>query len=451
MKHSMDMTTGNLFTKILFYSLPIMATSFLQLFYNTCDVIVVGQFAGSDALAAVGANTALINLIVTFFLGLSVGASVVYARAIGAKDYAKANRTTHTAVVISLVSGVLLTIIGLIGAKQFLSWMSCPEEVLDLATLYLRIYAAGFIFNVYYYYTSAVVRAHGDTKRPLLILAAAGILNICLNLLFVIVFKMSVAGVALATIISQATSSIIITIIMVKEKSSLHLSIKDLKVDRDILKDIIKIGIPSGLQGSLFSISNVIIQSSINGFGTVTMAGNTSAQNIEAFVWVAMNSFTQAALNFSGQNHGAKNMKNIYKVMFYSVFYAVMAGLVLGLTAYLLGGYLLQLYSTDSAVITVGLKRMSYVCATYALCGFMDALAGSLRGIGHSFTPMVVTVLGICVYRVVWIYTIFVENHTLDMLYITYPISWILTGVVLVVCAFIAYPRLSKVLKVTNS
>ena len=444
MKYSLDMTTGNLLKKIILYSLPLIATSILQLLYNTCDVIVVGQFAGKTALAAVGANSALINLIVNLFLGLSVGASVAYARSIGEKDYEKANRVVHTSIIISLASGVILTIIGLLGARQFLTWMGCPSDVIDLAVTYLRIYSAGFIFNIFYYYASAVVRAHGDTKRPLIILAIAGVLNVSLNLLFVIAFQMSVAGVALATIISQAFSSVAIIIVMAKEKSSLNFSLKKLKLDVNILKSIVKVGLPSGIQGSLFSISNVIIQSSINSFGTVVIAGNTTASNIEGFVYVSMNAFHQAAVNFSSQNYGAHNYKNIEKVLLYCLICVSVVGLVLGFAGYFLGGYICQLYSSDPAVIEIALVRMSYVCATYATCGVMDVLTGSLRGVEYSFVPMIVSILGICVYRVAWIYTLFANNRTLPMLYVTYPISWIITIIVLVICILIVFPRIKK-------
>ena len=315
-RNDMDMTSGNLFKKIIIYSIPIILTSVLQLLYNACDLMIVGKFAenGTEALAAVGGTGALINLIVSLFIGLSIGASVSFARSIGQKDLDKANRVVHTAVIVSVVASIFITIIGILLAKTLLSWMKCPDNIIDLSTLYVQIYFSGTFFNLLYNFVSALVRANGDTKRPLYVLVVSGAANVVFNLFFVLVLKMSVEGVAIATVISQAISAIAMMVILIKEQGPLNFSFKKLSFDRVVFKEMVIIGLPSGIQSSLFSISNMTIQSAVNGFGEIVMGGNTAAGNIEGFVYVAMNSIHQATLNFTGQNYGAKNYKNIKRV-----------------------------------------------------------------------------------------------------------------------------------------
>lgn len=428
-KYSLDMTTGNLFKKILIYSIPIMLTGFLQLLYNAADVVVVGKFAGTNALAAVGSTGSLIGLVANLFMGLSVGASVAFARSIGMNDHKRANKVVHTAVLLSLISGLVLTIFGVIFAKQFLIWMNSPKNVINLATDYVRIYFAGITFNLLYNYAASVVRANGDTKRPLVILFLSGILNVGLNLIFVIFFKMSAAGVALATIISQAMSAFLIMMLLIKERGPLSFSFKKLKIDKDVLKEMILIGLPSGIQSSLFSVSNVIIQKSINGFGETAMAGNAAAGNIEGFVYTAMNSIYQATLNFTSQNYGAKKFKNTRKILWYSLLLVFIVGEGLGVSVFLLGRFFVGIYSSDASVIDIGMIKLGYCCALYGLFGLSEIVVGALRGLGQSFLPMVVSLLGICVFRIVWIETAFKQNKTLVNIYISYPISWILTFV----------------------
>ena len=448
-KYELDMTSGNLLKKIIAYTVPIMLTGILQLLYNAADVAVVGQFAGKQALAAVGSTGSLINLIISLFIGLSVGSSVVYARSIGKGDLERANRVVHTSVLISAISSVFLTIFGIIYAKDFLKMMDSPDDVIDLATVYVQIYFGGIFFNLLYNFVSSVIRANGDTKRPLYILMISGVINVLLNLLFVVGFGMSADGVALATVISQAFSAIAVMYILFKETGPLNFSFDKLKIDGNILKEMILIGLPSGIQSAFFSISNVIVQKSVNGFGSTIIAGNSTASNLEGFVHVSMNSVYQASLNFTSQNYGAKKTKNMKMVLIYSLGFVFVIGAVLGSVFYLLGPYLSKFYTTDPEVIKYALNRMRYVCLLYFICGLMDVLVGFLRGIGYSIIPMIVSLIGVCALRVIWIYTIFAQEKTLDSLYISYPISWTVTVITLVLLILYFFPKVKKKLEAT--
>lgn len=445
-KNNMDMTSGNLFKKIILYSIPIILTSVLQLLYNACDLMVVGKFAenGTEALAAVGGTGALINLVISLFIGLSIGASVSFARSIGQKDYDKANRVVHTSVVVSLIASIFITIIGILSAKTLLRWMKCPDNIINLSTLYVQIYFGGTVFNLLYNFVSALVRANGDTKRPLYILVFSGLANVVFNLIFVLIFNMSVEGVAIATVISQAISAIAIMAILFKEKGPLNFSINKICFDKEIFKEMVIVGLPSGIQSSFFSISNMTIQSAVNSFGDVVMSGNTAAGNLEGFVYVAMNSIHQATLNFTGQNYGAKNYKNIKKTLLYSLILVLVIGEFLGILFFVLGPWLLKLYTNEPKVIEYALNRMQFVCAIYALCGLMDILVGSMRGLGYSFIPMIVSLLGVCVFRVFWVSVVFKANPTLTTLYISYPISWVITAAVLAVGVVVVFKKIKK-------
>ena len=449
-KYELDMTSGNLFKKIVVYTIPIILTGVLQLLYNAADVAVVGQFAGTEALAAVGSTGSLINLIVSLFLGLSVGSSVSYARSIGKGDLERANRVVHTAVLVSIIASLFLTGIGIVFAKDFLLMMDSPEDVVDLATVYMQIYFGGMIFNLLYNFASSVVRANGDSKRPLYILMISGLLNVGLNLIFVIFLHMSAAGVALATVASQAFSAIAIMYILIKETGPLNFSFSKLKIDKDILKEMVYIGLPSGIQSAFFSISNVIVQKSVNGFGSTVIAGNSTASNLEGFVHVSMNSVYQSTLNFTSQNYGAKKEENLKKVLIYSLGIVTVVGLVLGSVFYLLEPYLARFYTSDVDVIKYALNRMQFVCLLYFLCGIMDVLVGFLRGVGYSTIPMIVSLIGVCAFRVGWIYTIFESKKTLSSLYISYPISWTITVVVLICCILAFYPKIKRKMHSTN-
>lgn len=451
-KYELDMTSGNLFKKIIAYTIPIMLTGILQLLYNAADVAVVGKFAGDEALAAVGSTGSLINLIVSLFLGLSVGSSVSYARSIGKGDTERANRVVHTAVMVSVIASLFLTVVGVIFAKDFLLLMDSPEDVIGLATLYVQIYFGGIIFNLLYNFASSVVRANGDSKRPLYILMISGIINVVLNLIFVIGFNMSVAGVALATVASQAFSALAVMYILIKESGPLNFSFDKLKIDTDVLKEMVYIGLPSGIQSAFFSISNVIVQRSVNGFGKVIMAGNSTASNLEGFVHMSMNSVYQATLNFTSQNYGAKKEDNLKKVLIYSLLIVSVVGIVLGTVFYLLEPVLAKFYTDNPEVIAYALNRMKYVCLLYFICGVMDVLVGFLRGVGYSTIPMIVSLIGVCAFRVIWIFTVFEnaknsmisEIDQLKSLYISYPISWTITVFVLISCILLFYPRIKK-------
>ena len=428
-----DLTSGPMLQKIILFSLPLAASSILQLLFNAADVVVVGRFAGSTALAAVGSNGALINLLVNLFVGLSLGANVVAARCFGAKDDEGVRNTVQTSVTLGLVSGFFLAVVGFFAARVLLELMSCPEDVIGLSTLYLKIYFIGMPMTMLYNFSSALLRAVGDTKRPLFCLAVAGAINVVLNLVFVILFSMSVAGVALATIISQTVSACMVTALLVKEKGPLHLDLGHLGFHAGALGQILRIGLPAGLQSTVFSLSNVVIQSSVNSFGSIVIAGNAAGANVGNFVYQAMNTFQQAVTCFAGQNIGARKPRRVLSSMYVSLFWALSFGVVFGVLSCVFGTQLLGLYSPDPAVIQVGLNRMYIVCGPYFLCGIMDVMTGVLRGVGYSLLPMIVSLMGACVFRIFWVMTIFAANRTMDCLMISYPVSWALTFLVLVV------------------
>lgn len=442
--YSIDMTHGPLLGKMLRFAFPLMISSVLQLLFNAADVIVVGRFAGSNALAAVGSTGALINLLVNLFIGLSVGTNVIVARYVGANDWKDAHEAVHTSVLLSLLGGSFLVLVGLLLAKPLLTLMGTPNEVLDLAAVYMRIFFCGMPLNMLYNFGSAILRSTGDTKRPLYFLIISGIINVGLNLIFVIVFHMSVAGVALATIISQGVSAVLIIGCLLRDEGICHLNLKELKLYPDKVKEMVRIGLPAGLQGCVFSISNVLIQSSINSFGPVAMAGNTSAANIEGFMYVSMNAMYQTALSFAGQNMGAKEYGRLKKITILSMVLVASIGLTVGLLGDLFGRQLLGIYSTDPEVIRYGLIRISIVAPTYFLCGMMDVMVGNLRGLGYSFLPMCVSLAGACGIRVGWIFTIFQVHHELSWLYYSYPVSWAITAFAHIVCYVIVRRKLDK-------
>lgn len=433
-KKNADFCKRPLFLKIVKFSLPLILTGILQLLYNAADIIVVGRFAGKEAMAAVGSTGALINLITNLFLGLSVGALSAMSRWVGARNPEKASKVQHTAVLISVVGGVVIGLVGFFISSYLLKLMQTPDTVLPLSTLYLKIYFLGMPFNLLYNFGSSIMRACGDTQRPLMFLAFAGLVNVGLNLLLVIVFRMSVAGVAIATVSAQAISSVLVVIWLGKGKRYPKLSFKKLRLHKNELMEIIKIGLPAGIQGTIFSLSNVLIQSSINFFGDVAMAGNAAAANIEGFVYVSMNSVSQACLTFVGQNYGADRHENINLILFQCVLFVTAVGLVMGSLVYLLGKPLCAVYNTDPEVIAFGVERLLFISVPYCLCGIMEVLVGALRGIGHSLVPMLVSVAGVCGLRIVWVYTVFAAVKTLPMLYLSYPISWLATAAIHFIC-----------------
>lgn len=427
---SSDMCEGPLISKIILYTIPIILTGVLQLLFNAADLVVVGRCCGSNSVGAVGSTGALINLMVNMFIGLSVGAGVTVAHGIGSGRNDDVSKTVHTAIPTALISGAVLTVIGVFFSESFLQMMKTPSQQLHLAASYMRIYFCGTIASMIYNFGSAILRAAGDTKSPLFFLTAAGVLNVLLNLIFVIFFKMDVAGVALATIISQILSAVLIIIALMKREDACRLEIKKLHIYRRQLKRILQIGFPAGIQGSLFSASNVIIQSSINSFGPIVNSGNAAAQNIEGFVYTSMNSYSQTALNFTGQNFGAGKIDRIRKIMWICLISVFCTGAALGLIALFFGKTLLGIYITDSQeAIKYGMVRMTYIMLPYFLCGLMDVTTGLIRGLGSSVLPMLITVAGVVGIRLGWIYIVFriPEYHSIKSLYLSYAISWAAT------------------------
>lgn len=450
-KFEMDMTSGPVLKKLLIFTVPLMLSSILQLLFNAADIVVVGRCAGDDALAAVGSNTALINLLTNLFMGLSVGTNVVCARYIGAGKDKAVGKVVHTSVMLGVLSGLLMTVIGIFGAEFVLNLMQTPKEVLPLAVVYLRIYFLGMPAMMVYNFASAILRAVGDTKRPLFYLFASGVLNVALNLFFVLVLGMDVDGVAWATVSSQCLSAFLVVRCLMKETGAIRLVLKQLKIDRHIFFRIVQIGLPAGFQGIVFSLSNVVIQASVNSFGNIVVAGNSAAANIEGFVWVGMNSFHQSTISFVSQNYGAGKYERINRIVISALCCVTVVGLVLGLLAVFFGKPLLSIYSDSDIVIEAGMVRLSYICGTYALCGIMDVMVGALRGIGSSVLPMIVSVVGVCGLRLAWIATVFkIEKyHVIETVYLSYPMSWIITFAVHTACFVVLKKRLNRRVEIT--
>lgn len=443
-KYEIDMCSGSLAGKMLLFAVPLMLSSLLQLLFNAADVVVVGRFAGSESLAAVGSTSALINLITNLFVGLAVGVNVSVAQFYGAKREKDITETVHTAILLSILAGIFLTVFGVAMAEQFLRLMGSPEDVIELATRYLRIYFCGMTATMLYNFGSAILRAVGDTRRPLYFLLFAGVINVIFNLVFVIVFHMGVAGVGLATVISQCISAALVLACLMRETGSLKLQLTNLRIHKDKMISIVRVGLPAGIQGTVFALSNVVIQSSINSFGSVIMAGSAAAGNIEGFVYMSMNAFHQTALTFTSQNYGAGKLKRVDKIALLSFGMVTVTGIVFGNAVVLCGRPLLHIYSTSEVVIEAGMVRLICVCTLYALCGIMDVLVGLLRGLGYSIMPVIVSLLGACGFRLLWIATVFQKVRTPGMLYLSYPISWTLTICVHLICFFVARRHVQK-------
>ena len=444
-RYEINMTEGPLLPGILAFSGPLILTGILQLLYNAADVIVVGNYAGHEALAAVSSTGSLINLLVNVFMGMSVGASVVIARNYGARDVVAMRRAEHTAMTLALFMGVGVGIFGFLMARPLLQLMDSPPDVIDGAALYVRIYFLGMPANMLYNSGAATLRAIGDTKRPMVYLMISGLINVLLNLLLVIVFHLDVAGVAIATVASQVVSMVLVLLCLLRTRGVIQLNLHECRIDGKSLKEIVRIGLPAGLQGSLFSISNVLIQSSVNSFGSLVVAGNGVASNIEGFVYTAMNAQHQADMTFASQNYGAGKPDRVQKTMWCCLAVVTVIGLSMGLLVLAFGAPLMSLYNTEPQVISNGLIRMRIIMPTYFICGLMDVMVGQLRGIGYSFMPMVVSLTGACLLRIVWILTVFASTHTLTILYLSYPVSWTVTFVIHFLCYWlVARKRLSK-------
>lgn len=444
--HEIDMCSGPLLGKILTFALPLAASGVLQLLFNAADIVVVGRWAGDNSLAAVGSNTALINLLVNLFVGLSIGTNILAARFVGALNREAVRSTVHTSMLLSLVSGIFLALVGFFAAEPLLHLMQVPPAILPLSALYLRIYFLGMPATMVYNFGAALLRAVGDTRRPLRYLLLSGVVNVGLNLIFVIVFSMDVAGVALATVIAQCLSAFLVVRCLCHEEGDIHLDLKALRFDKLRLRQILAIGIPSGLQSVAFALSNVIIQSSINGFGETVISGNTAAANIDSFIYVAFNAFYQANVAFTSQNYGAGRWERLRPIAVCCVGCSAVTALVLGVGSFLAGETLLSIYTRSEAVIAAGMVRMAIVALPYVLGSLMDAIVGSIRGMGYSVLPMVVTMLGACGLRILLIATVFQlpRYHTVETIYLTYPITWTVTFLAHVVCLTIAFRRLKK-------
>lgn len=427
--YEIDMCDGPLLSKILLFSVPLMMSGILQLLFNAADIIVVGRFAGSSALAAVGSTSSLINLLINVFVGLSVGVNVLVAKYYGGQREKDMSETVHTAVLTSLLSGLFLVILGGIAARPLLHLMGTPDDVLDQAVLYMRIYFLGMPVLMVYNFGAAILRAIGDTRRPLYFLFMAGVVNVALNLFFVIGLGMGVDGVGWATVISEHVSALLVLKSLMEAPGALKLNLKELRIHPKKLKRIVKIGLPAGMQGAIFSISNVLIQSSVNSFGSIAMAGNTASANIEGFVYTAMNAVYQTNLSFTSQNLGGRKYSRINRIMYICLAVVTVVGITLGITAVLAGDLLLGIYSSDAQVLRYGMLRLEIICGTYFLCGIMDCMVGSLRGLGYSVIPMFVSLAGACGFRVLWVFTVFAAYRSLDVLYLSYPVSWAITAI----------------------
>ncbi len=446
-KKDVDMLNGPLTKSIIAYTIPIVFTGILQLLFNAADLVVVGRYCGSNSVAAVGATSSLINLIVNFFMGLSVGAGVTIAHALGAHHEKDVSEAVHTSIPTAVICGIIIMIIGVFGARPLLELMGNPDDVIAKSTIYMQLYFCGSIGSLVYNFGAAILRAVGDTKSPLAYLTFSGVINVLFNVMFVVGFDMDVAGVALATAISQTISAVLVVIKLSRRDDCCKLQFKKLKMSMRPLSKILKIGVPSGIQSSLFAISNVIIQSSINSFGSVVMSGNAAAGNIESFVYTAQSSFSQTSVNFIGQNVGARKYDRVMKIFLRCMLLCSALSITLGGLTFIFSKQLLSIYITDSAeAIGYGVIRMTIFGFTYFLAGIMDVSTGALRGMGKSVLPMIVSILGVCVFRIVWIYTIFTipQFHTLEWLFLSYPISWSIVFIAQFTLTLTVYKKLKK-------
>lgn len=420
------MCHGPLFSKIVVFTMPLIAANVIATLFNSADMIVVGRFADAQALAAVGATGGLTMLVLNLFFGLSSGVSVLSSRFIGARDRKSLSRTVHTAMTVAMYGGAAMAILGIIISKPVLKLMGTPPEILRQACIYMWIYCLGIPFVVIYAFGSSVLRATGDTRRPLYYMIYSGIVNVVLNLFFVIVCKMDVAGVAIATKIANLLSAILVIQALRHATDATRFVWRRMKIDWKLFVQMLKLGVPAGIQGACFSVSNIIIQSAINGFGALAIAGNTAASNIDGLVYMTGVCFFHTSLNFVGQNYGAKKYYRIIRAILLSAACAAVSDIAVGWSGLIFGEELLGIYSTDSTVIGWGMLRLKIMMSTYFLCSVMDSISGALRGLGYSFVPMCVTILGICVFRVFWVYCILPLNNSLPMLITSYPISWLM-------------------------
>lgn len=433
-KYEIDMCNGTLMDKLISFSLPLMLSGILQLLFNAVDIIVVGRFTGRQALAAVGSTTALINIFTNLFIGISLGANVLAARFYASGKEKEMSETVHTSITLALISGLVMVLAGVLLARFALNLMGTPNDVIDQSVLYMRIYFLGMPFFMLYNYGAAILRAVGDTKRPLFFLVISGMTNAVLNLVLVIVFHMGVAGVAIGTIVSQLISSILVLRCLYTSNTSYRLYFSKLGIKTQYLKQIFQVGIPAGIQSTVINLSNALLQSSVNSFGSVAMAGYTAANNIFGFLYMSVNAVTQSCMSFTSQNYGVKKLKRMDRVLLDCMILSVGVTLTLGCGAYFFGPELLKIYTSDADVIRCGVEVLAFTTVPYFCCGIMDLLPGALRGMGYSGVPMILSIIGTVGTRIVWIFGLFPAHRSLSFLFISYPVSWILTILMQAVC-----------------
>ena len=435
-KYEIDMCNGSIMDKLISFSLPLMLSGILQLMFNAVDIVVVGRFSGSQALAAVGSTTALINIFTNLFIGISLGANVLAARFYASGKEKEMSETVHTAITLALISGIIMAVVGLLLAKLALELMGTPSDVIELSTLYMRIYFCGMPFFMLYNYGAAILRAVGDTKRPLIFLIISGVANAGLNMILVIIFHMGVAGVGIGTVISQLISCILVLRCLYKSEGCYQLRFSKLRIQKVYLRQIFQVGIPAGIQSTVINFSNALLQSSVNSFGSTAMAGYTAANNILGFLYVSVNAVTQACMSFTSQNYGVGKYKRMDRVLINCLILSVVISGVLGCGSYAFGTEILKVYTEDSKVIQCGLEILSMTTVTYFLCGIMDLFPGALRGMGRSGVPMILSIIGTVGTRIVWIFMLFPQHRSLEFLFISYPASWLLTIVMQVICFY---------------
>ena len=450
-KYEIDMCNGSIMDKLISFSLPLMLTSILQLMFNAVDIIVVGHYTGSEALAAVGSTTALINIFTNLFIGVSLGANVLAARYFAAGQDKEMSEAVHTAIALALVSGVIMAFVGVGATRLALEVMDTPANVIDQSVLYMRIYFMGMPFFMLYNYGAAILRAVGDTKRPLMFLAVSGMANVVLDLALVIVVPLGVAGVAIGTVASQMISCILVIRCLCKTESSYQLRFSRLAIKSVYLKRIFQVGIPAGIQSTVINFSNAMLQSSVNSFGSIAMAGYTAANNVMGFLYAAVNAVTQACMSFTSQNYSVRKPKRMDRVLVDCMILSVGVSVVFGVGAYLFGSQILKIYTTDAEVIQCGLEILSITTVPYFLCGIMDLIPGALRGMGHSAVPMILSVIGTVGTRIIWIYLIFPQHRSLYFLFISYPGSWIATILLQAVCFWFVRKQCLRHLKMDGA
>ena len=438
------MCNGSIMDKLISFSLPLMVSGILQLAFNAVDIIVVGRFSGSQALAAVGSTTALINVFTNLFIGISLGANVLAARFYAAGKDREMSETVHTSITLALISGITMAVIGVLLAKWALEIMGTPDDVIGQSALYMRIYFMGMPFFMLYNYGAAILRAIGDTKRPLIFLIISGIANAALNMTLVIIFHMGVAGVAIGTIISQLISCVLVLTCLYWSEGSYQLRFSKLKINGAYMEQIFQVGVPAGIQSTVINLSNALLQSSVNSFGSIAMAGYTAANNILGFLYMSVNSITQACMSFTSQNYGVGKLKRMDKVLRDCAILSISIAAVLGGLAYSFGPQILTVYTSDPKVINCGMEILAYTSITYFLCGIMDLFPGALRGMGYSAVPMVLSVIGTVGTRIVWVFGIFPNHRSLSVLFVSYPVSWILTIVLQVMCFYFVRKRVHQ-------